>query len=150
MFRARAVLLSGAKGPAACARFPIMRRAIILVDHGSKRPEANDIVRQVASLVQRALPDAHVCHAHMELASPSIAEAFDACVSQGAEEVVVHPYFLAPGNHSAGDIPRLALAAATRHPGVRARISAPLGVHEKIGEVIVERIASARLLDADD
>ncbi|MFQ5458318.1 MAG: sirohydrochlorin chelatase [Myxococcota bacterium] len=127
-----------------------MRRAIILVDHGSKRPEANDIVRQVAALVQRALPDMHVCHAHMELASPSIGEAFDACVSRGAEEVVIHPYFLAPGNHGASDIPRLALAAAARHTGVRARVSEPLGVHEKIGEVIIERVASARLLDADD
>lgn len=132
------------KGVAGCARFPFMKRAIILVDHGSKREEANDIVRQVAVIVQRALPDDLVRHAHMELASPSIGEAFDACVSGGAGEIIVHPYFLAPGNHGADDIPRLTREAAARHPGIMARITEPLGVHEKIGEVILERVETAR------
>ena len=36
----------------------------------------------------------------MELAEPSIEQAFDKCVAQGATFVVVHPYFLAPGRHS--------------------------------------------------
>ena len=121
-----------------------MKRAIILVDHGSKRPEANAIVRQVAAIVQQAVPDALVRHAHMELGAPSVGDAFEACVSEGADEIVVHPYFLAPGNHGARDIPKLALEAAARHPGVRIMISEPLGVHAKIGEVILERISDAR------
>ena len=34
--------------------------------------------------------------AHMELADPDIAEAFTKCVNQGAERIVVFPYFLSP------------------------------------------------------
>ncbi len=40
----------------------------------------------------------------MELASPSLEDAFSVCVSSGAEEIVVHPYFLAPGRHSKTDV----------------------------------------------
>eukprot|EP00898_Chlorokybus_atmophyticus_P000080 jgi/Chlat1/1072/Chrsp110S08637 len=37
--------------------------------------------------------------AHMELAEPSIATAFDICVARGARTVVISPYFLSPGRH---------------------------------------------------
>jgi sirohydrochlorin ferrochelatase len=83
----------------------------------------------------------------MELAPPTVAEAFDACVAEGADEVIVHPYFLGPGNHASVDIPRLVAQAAAGHPHVRAKITEPLGVHDKIGEIIVDRIRSAREVD---
>jgi len=86
----------------------------------------------------------HIVHyAHMELGEPTIHQGFDACVADGAEEVIVHPYFLASGHHVAVGIPDLVRQAAERHPGIAYRITQPLGVHPKIGEVILERIAEA-------
>jgi sirohydrochlorin ferrochelatase len=41
------------------------------------------------------------------------------------------------------NIPLLVKEAANRHPGVAFRITEPLGVHPKLGEVILERIAQA-------
>lgn len=82
-------------------------------------------------------------YAHMELVEPTIQQGFDACVADGAEEVIVHPYFLGPGHHVATGIPALVKQAAGRHPGVAYRITQPLGVHPKIGEVILERIAES-------
>lgn len=84
-----------------------------------------------------------VHYAHMELAEPTIQQGFDACVADGAEEVIVHPYFLAPGHHVTTGIPALVKQAASRHPGVACRITQPLGVHPKIGEVILERITES-------
>ncbi len=56
--------------------------------------------------------------AHMELARPSIADAFDACVAlrarRGSSSL---PYFLWPGSHWDRDIPLLAAEAAARPPG---------------------------------
>ena len=82
--------------------------------------------------------------AHMELGEPTIQQGFDACVAYGADEVVVYPYFLGPGRHVTTDIPALVKKAAARHPGVRFRITEPLGVHPKIGEVILERVAASQ------
>ncbi len=120
-----------------------MKRAIILVDHGSRRGEANAIVERIAELVREAAPDRIVRVAHMELAPPSLAEAVDICVAEGAEAIVVHPYFLAPGAHSTRDIPRLVREAAARHPGVEIRTSEPLGAHPELAGIVLERVAEA-------
>ena len=116
-----------------------MRTALLIVDHGSTQPDANEMLHAVGEVVRRRRPDLIVEVAHMELAAPGIQEGFAACVAAGAEEVVVHPYMLAPGRHATEDIPRLVQEAATRHPGIRHRVTPPLGLHEKIGDVILER-----------
>jgi len=77
-------------------------------------------------------------------APPTIADAFDRCVARGADEVIVHPYFLLPGKHWADDIPALVAAAAGKHPGKPWKVTEPLGASAKIEEVILERIEAAR------
>lgn len=115
-------------------------KALIIVDHGSTVGEANDMLAEVARLVEsRDSGFDIVKYCHMELAEPTIGQAFDACVSEGARSIVVHPYFLSPGRHSTKDIPEMVKEAAKKHPGVTFRVTEPLGVHGKIIEVILER-----------
>src|SRR4051794_10207085 len=92
---------------------------LVIVDHGSKKAAANDMLLDVAAMFKRVSGTPIVEPAHMELAEPTIAQAFDKCVAQGATFVIVHPYFLSPGRHSTTDIPILTAQAATRHQGVR-------------------------------
>ena len=115
-------------------------RAILLIDHGSVRSEANAMLADVADLVQRLVGDgAIVRHAHMELAEPSIAAGFAACVRDGATDVVAFPYMLSPGKHSTRDIPRLVAQAAEAFPGVAHSVTPAFGLHEKLAEVVLER-----------
>lgn len=113
---------------------------IILVDHGSKRDEANALLADVAQLFRGVSGAAIVEIAHMELAEPTIAQVFARCVAQGARRVVVHPYFLAPGRHSTSDIPRMVEAAAAAHPGIAYSITAPLGLDPRMTDIILDRI----------
>ena len=115
--------------------------AILLVDHGSQRPEANAQLETIASQLRQREPGRIVHIAHMEILPPTIAEGIAACVGDGASRVVVHPYLLAPGRHSQEDIPAQCAAATSAFPGVDVQISAPLGVHEKILDVVLERVA---------
>jgi sirohydrochlorin ferrochelatase len=115
-------------------------RAVLLVDHGSRVAEANAVLDQLAVLVRRQLPERLVGVAHMELASPSIAQAVDALVAAGATEVVVHPYFLGPGSHSTRDIPEQVRRAAQRYPELAVQVTQPLGVHAGLVEAVVARI----------
>ena len=121
-----------------------MTRAILLVDHGSRRAEANTLLEEIAERVRKQAAHCVVRTAHLELADPTIAEGIDACVDAGASEVVVHPYFLGPGNHTTRDIPRLVGEAMQRHPEVRVRITEPLGLHDKLIDVILDRVEEAR------
>ena len=115
-------------------------KAILLVDHGSVRAEANDMLRDVARLVAALDPSYHVEIAHMELAEPTIAQGIDACVAAGARQVIVHPYMLAPGRHATADIPRLVDEAARRHEGLRVIVTPPLGIDERLAEVVLHRV----------
>ncbi|MEW6143734.1 MAG: CbiX/SirB N-terminal domain-containing protein [Thermodesulfobacteriota bacterium] len=124
------------------------KKALIIVDHGSSVEEANDTLARVAELVRSSGKSGFgiVKYCHMELAEPTIGEAFDACVAEGASHIVVHPYFLVPGKHSKQDIPRMVAEAAGRHKGVSYNVTEPLGVHEKIIEVILERASADKMI----
>jgi sirohydrochlorin ferrochelatase len=115
------------------------KTALILVDHGSRFPAANDMLLDVVQMVKRLSGLQRVYPAHMELAEPSIRQAFAQAVGDGATAVVVHPYFLSPGRHSTTDIPRMVEEAAVEFPGIAHCVTEPLGVHPKIGEVVLER-----------
>ena len=126
-------------------------KAILLIDHGSQRAEANEMMNCMANLVQTmAGPEIIVRYAHMELAEPSIAAGVRNCMEAGATELVVFPYMLSPGKHSTGDIPRLVAAAAARHPGVAYSVTPAFGVHEKLAELILLRAGvESRPVDAE-
>lgn len=117
-----------------------MRRALILVDHGSILSSANDQLRSVAEIISQMNHEFDIVRfAHMELSHPTIEESFDECVREGAQDITVHPYFLAPGRHSTHDIPKMVVEAARKHPGISFRVTKPLGIHEKIIDVVLER-----------
>ena len=115
-------------------------KAILLIDHGSKRDEANEMLACMANLVQAMVGRrAIVRHAHMELADPTIEDGVRSCIEAGATEVVAFPYMLSPGKHATGDIPRLVGAAAAAYPHVTVRVTPAFGVHEKLAEVVLLR-----------
>ena len=115
-------------------------KAILLIDHGSKRAEANVMLECMANLVQAmAGADVVVRAAHMELAEPDIPMGLAACVEAGATEVIAFPYMLSPGRHSTSDIPHLVAQAAAGFPGVTTRMTDAFGVHEKLAELILMR-----------
>ena len=120
------------------------RIALIVVDHGSRFAEANDMLLDVVRMVRELSGVKHIYPAHMEIAEPSIPQAFEQAVREGATAVVVHPYFLAPGRHSTTDIPRMVEEAAQAFPGIEHCVTPPLGVHPKIGEVVLERVGFPR------
>jgi sirohydrochlorin ferrochelatase len=128
-------------------------KAILLIDHGSRRDAANEMMDCMANLVQAmAGPDVVVRYAHMELAEPSIAAGVQQCVEAGASELIVFPYMLSPGKHSTGDIPRMVAAAAAAHPSLEVHVTSAFGVHEKLAELILGRagLPVARPLASDD
>ena len=113
---------------------------IILVDHGSRFAAANDMLEEVAARFRLASGYKIVQAAHMELAEPSIAQAFAACIRLGAKRIIVHPYFLSPGRHSTTDIPRLVAEAAAAYPEVTCNVTQPLGLDDEISRIILNRI----------
>ena len=125
-------------------------KGILIVDHGSVKREANDMLRCMSNVIQTmAGSGVVVTYAHMELADPDIARGFADCVQGGAADVVVFPYMLSPGRHSTADIPRMVSEAARSFPHVTFSVTPAFGVHEKLAELILERAGIEAVTSVD-
>ena len=117
------------------------KTAILLMAHGSRIPEANDAVREIAAMVKKMTDYEIVEVSYREQHLPNIQQGIDACVSKGAERILLIPYFLFIGAHVQEDLPEEMAQAKDRYPGVEFAMGSHLGVHRKLAEVVVERIA---------
>ncbi|KAH7657913.1 Sirohydrochlorin cobaltochelatase CbiX-like protein [Dioscorea alata] len=131
---AKSCLSVGNEGP------QTQRDAVIIVDHGSRRQESNLMLNEFVSMFKARTSYEIVEPAHMELAEPSIRDAFKLCVQQGAKRIIISPFFLFPGRHWNQDIPALAAEAAKDHSDISYIVTAPLGLHESLVDVVNDRI----------
>lgn len=118
---------------------------VLIMDHGSRNDASNLRLQEIGQLYQQKANAATstsdnarsrrqtdcmivVEVAHMEIASPSIADGLKALVDRGVDEIVCHPYFLSPGRHVVEDIPLL-VAEAVKSLSITmpVTISKPLG-----------------------
>ena len=122
---------------------------IIIVDHGSKVAAANERLERLCEGYAKTRAPKHwvVRPAHMELASPSISEAFDALVEAGCATIVCHPFFLSQGRHVREDVPALLDEAGARHPTVTYSLTPPLGEAPALLD-LVHDVVSAGVKDA--
>src|ERR1043165_9113890 len=119
-----------------------MQTAIIIVDHGSRRDESNEMLEEVARAFAARFTQRFqiVEPAHMELSEPSVATAYAKCAQRGAQRIVVLPYFLGPGKHWTQDIPRLAADASKSFPNTRYHVSKTLGIDDLMLQLLAKRI----------
>lgn len=117
------------------------KTAILLMAHGSRIPEANDAVKEIAAMVEKMTGYDIVEISYREQHLPNIQQGIDACVAQGAERILLMPYFLFIGAHVQEDLPEEMDRARKRYPDIEFAMGNHLGAHRKLAEVVVERIA---------
>ncbi|MBL3599292.1 MAG: CbiX/SirB N-terminal domain-containing protein [gamma proteobacterium endosymbiont of Lamellibrachia anaximandri] len=123
-----------------------MNRALLIVAHGSRREASNEEIRRLTERVRAEAGDSYhsVSCAYLELADPSIPEGVERCISAGAQEVVVLPYFLSAGRHVSLDIPQEVEKTQHKHPGVKIRIAPYLGGAEGIPGMLLDCVMEDR------
>jgi sirohydrochlorin ferrochelatase len=120
-----------------------MQTGLLLIAHGSREEEANaDLFHAVAELRGQARY-AVVEAAFLELAEPGIKAGAERCIVQGAERVVLLPYFLSAGVHVRRDLAAICAGLAARHPHIEFRLAEPLGRHPLLLAVLAERAREA-------
>jgi sirohydrochlorin ferrochelatase len=120
-----------------------MKTAILLMAHGSRIPEANDAVHEIAKMVKNFAGYDIVEVSFRENHPPNIQQGIDACVAQGAERILLAPYFLYMGAHVQEDLPKEMEEARLRHPGVEMAMGKHLGVHKRLAKLVIDRIQEA-------
>lgn len=121
-------------------------RHLLIVAHGSRRAASNEEVRALGERV-RALRDPAIEQvevAFLELAEPSIPQGLANCVANGAQEIIVFPYFLAAGTHVASDIPQALDVFREQYPEIRLRLASHLGASSALPLTILDVASRAQ------
>lgn len=117
--------------------------AVLLIAHGSRRPEANaDLLLVAEQLRDRSDFNIVEC-SYLELAEPTIPQGAARCVESGARQVLMMPYFLSAGSHVTRDLEKHRNEFQSAHAGVDFILCPPLGVHPKMIEIVLDRIAES-------
>ncbi len=123
-----------------------MDESIILIGHGSPKKDANNL-EFIATMLHSMLPagcsEDCVTDSYLQFAKPDIMETIKKRVEGGAKRIVLHPFFLNAGTHVTKDIPELIEKARELFPGVEFIYTEPLGIHEKLAQIVMERISAA-------
>jgi sirohydrochlorin ferrochelatase len=131
-----------------------LSNALLVMVHGSPRPIANeDMFRVVAAFKARedtAEKFPIVAVGFMECNEPTIPDAIDDCVAQGATTLTAVPYFLHTGTHVCDDLPTLMEEATARHPEVTFLLGDYLGLSPRLTELLADRALSAGMPPAHE
>ena len=120
---------------------------IIIVGHGSLEKEAGNIelvVKKLHRMIHDKCKDNCVRAAYLQFLDPDLRVAIKASVEEGAKKIIVHPFFLSSGVHVSKNIPKILKEADKRYPDVEFVCTQHLGAHDKLVEVVLERIKEAK------
>ena len=117
-------------------------KALLIAAHGSRKPAANAEIKSLAMAIA-GIAGGHfdrVESAFLQLTEPLIPEVIERLVGDGADEIVVFPFFIAAGSHVRADIPAIVGAAREAHPGVTFRVAPHLGALDGIARFILSAV----------
>ncbi len=117
----------------------------MIVGHGSRLRHFQKAMQQLARDLNKDKRFKAVYCCYLEITAPSVPAAISTCVKDGAEEILILPYFLLMGNHVKSDIPNLVRAAQNQYRSrAKIKLSPYLGYDPKILAVVKRRLKEAR------
>jgi sirohydrochlorin cobaltochelatase len=118
--------------------------SLLVMVHGTPRPSANLTIYQVVEEVRTRGVFARVAIGFMECNEPSIPDAIDSLVAEGALTIRAVPYFLHTGMHVSDDLPTLLEEAQVRHPHITFRMGDFLGRSPLLTDLLAARAEAVR------
>ena len=108
---------------------------LIACSHGTSSAAGRAVIARIREAIARAVPDAAVREAFVDVEQPAVAGVVDRAAEQGP--VVVVPLLLSTGFHTGVDI----AGAVEPHPSAVA--AAPLGPHQLLVRALRDRLAES-------
>ncbi|OXT18053.1 cobalamin biosynthesis protein CbiX [Bacillus sp. OG2] len=125
--------------------------AILYIGHGTRSKkgaqEARDFLNKIIGKSAARIQEI----SFLELAEPSIGEAYENCIRRGATSIRVVPIFLLSAGHIKEDIPDILEKLKNNFPDIPVEMADPFGVQQAIIQAVCELIfQEALVLSKDD
>ncbi|MCH9662507.1 MAG: CbiX/SirB N-terminal domain-containing protein [Gammaproteobacteria bacterium] len=121
--------------------------AVLVVAHGSRSEHSNAHFASLVQSLRDTLGEGYrVGHSFLEMAEPGIPAGLNALVEQGAQAILLLPYFLSPGRHVVEDVPGIVAEFSRSHPELNIEIAPYFGaqtttVVEMLARVVQHELA---------
>ena len=115
---------------------------VLVVAHGSRAKETEDSLDAVLEMVRYKLPKVAIECSFMEFSERTVEKGVSALAAAGVTHIKVVPYFLFMGIHLKEDIPALVSECAAKYPDIKITMGQPLGVDERLADIVVDRVMS--------
>jgi sirohydrochlorin ferrochelatase len=120
-----------------------MPDALVIAAHGSRDESGVAEFAAFAEAWQQFRPDRIQEAGFLEFARPTIGEAIDRVVEQGATRVVVMPAMLLAAGHVKNDVPSEVQEARSRHPKITFHMGRALDIHPALLDLCHLRYSEA-------
>jgi sirohydrochlorin cobaltochelatase len=121
-----------------------MKKAVIILGHGSRGGGNDTSLKRLAEKLRRSAGDIIIEYAFLQYAQPSADSALDHCITHGAKEIVIVPFFMQAGGHVTRDIPAFLDKARTRHPECDIRSTEYVGAHPLMTQIVMDLVDKAK------
>ncbi len=119
------------------------RCAIVLIGHGSLKSASGAAMIRIAARLRECGVAPIAEASFLNFNRPTLAEAVERCIAQGARSIVVQPYFLIAGKYVCEDLPQQVAEQAQRYPQVGFEVAAAFGDHPALARLAIERARTA-------
>lgn len=106
--------------------------ALLIIGHGTRNRDGRNQFAVVVQQVATGLPQTSVVGCFLELAEPTIQQAWSELVALGYRRVVALPLLLFSAGHAKRDIPQQLASLASENPQTSAVMARPLSRHPSL------------------
>ena len=122
-----------------------MRKALLIIDRGSKELEVQDELLKISNQAKEKGGYIYSNFCFLEVIPPYIDEGIRNCVKENVDLITVMPYFLYPGMKLKDAVKKT--AAISKDKQVKLVITKPLCYSEVLKFVIIDRLTKLKLLN---
>jgi precorrin-8X/cobalt-precorrin-8 methylmutase len=120
-----------------------MRKAILVIDRGSREPEVTEELRAICDMIRARGGYEISTYCFLEVIPPYIKEGINYCLSNNVDYIVVMPYFLYPGMKLKEAVKQC--AKICHNMKIRVLFTKPLSYHVILQRLVFERINQLKL-----
>jgi precorrin isomerase/sirohydrochlorin ferrochelatase len=119
-----------------------LRRALLIVDRGSREPEVRQELEEICILAKKKAGYDYASYCFLEVLPPFIEEGILSCIESGVDAITVMPYFLYPGMKLKDTVKQSASIGRERNLNIA--ITRPLSYHPMMPSLVVDRISELK------
>ncbi len=121
-----------------------MKTAVIILGHGSRGGGNDAALKRIVEALRRSSGVDIIEYAFLQYAQPTADAALDRCIRQGANEIVIVPFFMQAGAHVTRDIPDFIRKARTQYPECDIRSTDHVGAHPLMTQIVMDLAGASK------